>query len=852
MKHLRTIFMILILFSCDGNKKVTLTNPIVFSVEEFDVKKNQMKVSLEIINSSNKTLNENKWSFHWNQMSGHIIPESLPKNIEYKYINGQGYFILNFKKGYSLEPNNKISISFTQNGIVNRTPFKPMGGFLRNHETNELIETPITFNWKNGKGVKSLNHDSNEKKFKSMNGLSVLPKEKLNWIIPSPKYISFNNTYRETFKELIIYSPKSILLDSILTKERLEFDSEIKVEFSDKKNANTLILHDKTLKKNEYSLNINNDFIEIRAIDGKAAFYALESLHQILLISKNEKNGLPIIKVKDSPRFNYRGFLLDVSRNFYGVEKVKQVLDYMAHFKLNKLDFRLTDDEGWRIEIPGIPELTEIGSKRGYTEDESDKLIPMYGSGPFSNNSGSGFYSKEDFIEILRYASKRNIEVIPQICFPSHARAAVKSMESRYNRYLKENDTDSANEYLLNDPNDKSKYRSAQLFNDNIINICQNSSYSFFEKVVSELKIMYNQANLEMKIFNIGADEVPYGVWQNSPICNEFLSNNKSIKNLNDLYTLSLSKLNSIIEQYGAKMAGWDDIILQLSEKNQSETKIKKEMLKLNPRVYVWNNTWGGGREDMIYKITNAGFEAVMSNSSAFYFDMAKDYDFESLGLSWSGYIDYKDTWGTEPFNVFSNMQTLRKNDYLDESKIQNDYNSVNLNEILKNNLSSKTFMNKKGIKNFIGIQSQLWSETIVNEDIFDALFMPNLAVFSERAWSKKEKWTDEKNYSKQSDEVDKKWNLFSNTLAQRHLNYIHSLYGGLAFDLTKPGAIISNDTLYIKTKFPGINIRYSTNGKTPTPESKEYISPVKIDPNDKIKVRTFDLNGRGGKIIEL
>ena len=173
-----------------------------------------------------------------------------------------------------------------------------------------------------------------------------------------------------------------------------------------------------------------------------------------------------------------------------------------------------------------------------------------------------------------------------------------------------------------------------------------------------------------MKIFNIGADEVPYGVWQNSPICNEFLSNNKSIKNLNDLYTLSLSKLNSIIEKYGAKMAGWDDIILQLSEKNQSETKIKKEMLKLNPRVYVWNNTWGGGREDMIYKITNAGFEAVMSNSSAFYFDMAKDYDFESLGLSWSGYIDYKDTWGTEPFNVFSNMQTLRKNDYLDENKI--------------------------------------------------------------------------------------------------------------------------------------------------------------------------------------
>ena len=78
----------------------------------------------------------------------------------------------------------------------------------------------------------------------------------------------------------------------------------------------------------------------------------------MILISENENNKLPIISIEDSPRFKYRGFLLDASRNFYGIDKVKQVIDYMAHFKLNKLDFRLTDDEGWRLEIPGIPELT--------------------------------------------------------------------------------------------------------------------------------------------------------------------------------------------------------------------------------------------------------------------------------------------------------------------------------------------------------------------------------------------------------------------------------------------------------------------------------------------------------------
>jgi hexosaminidase len=853
MKFKILFFLILIIFSCNNNESLKTNNSLVYTIKEFDLDKNQMKINLEITNTSNQTLKGGKWSLHWNQIHNGIIPESLPKDVSFKYINGQAYYILDFGPNYSLKPNEKINFSFLQKGIIKRIPFRPLGAFIRNHENNDLFNLPITFNWRNAKGIENLNHKSPKEKYNSMKGLSVLYKEQLNWIIPSPKELVFKKRHSETLKELIIDYTNKIEIDTSLISMRLKNGTSMKIKFNNKKKANTYIKYDKSFDKEEYSLEVKDTLIEITASEYSGAFYALESLHQLLLISENENKGLPIISIKDSPRFKYRGFLLDVSRNFYGINKVKQVIDYMAHFKLNKLDFRLTDDEGWRLEIPGIPELTEIGGKRGFTEDETDKLIPMYGSGAFSNNSGSGYYTKNEFVEILKYAKKRNIEVIPQISFPSHARAAIKSMEARYKNYIINNDESIAKQYLLSDFDDKSEYRSAQQFNDNIICICLDSSYDFFEKIVHEVKKMYDKADVKMKIFNIAADEVPYGAWQKSPICEKFISKNKEIKNINDLYNLSLYKLNNIINRYGAKMAGWDDIILRLTEKNQSETIIKREMTKLNPRVYVWNNTWGEGREDMIYKLTNMGFEAVMSNSSAFYFDMANDFDFESKGLSWSGYVDYKDAWGTEPLNVFNNIQTLKKNKLLNTLNNETiELKDITLEELIYQEMSHKTYINKKGKINFIGIQSQLWSETIINEKIFDALFMPNLAVFSERAWAKKESYTYIKYPKKQSNEIDKNWNLFANTLAQRHLKSMKNIYGGLSFDLGKPGAIISNDSLYVRTKFPGLIIRYTTDGSIPNKKSKKYKFPIKVNVNDKILLKIFDGFGRGGNYIKL
>ena len=210
------------------------------------------------------------------------------------------------------------------------------------------------------------------------------------------------------------------------------------------------MIKDESLNDEEYKLDIIDEEIKINFADKSGLSYALNSLFQLLVNAKLEGSDfISNYQIHDIPRFKYRGIHLDISRNYYGPKKIKQLLDFMHYFKLNKFHLNITDDEGWRIEIPGLPELTDIGSKRGYTSDERDHLNPAYGSGSKTNMLyGSGYLKRSEFIEIVKYANERNIEIIPEINFPAHSRAAVKAMESRYFKYLELNDTLKAEEYL--------------------------------------------------------------------------------------------------------------------------------------------------------------------------------------------------------------------------------------------------------------------------------------------------------------------------------------------------------------------------------------------------------------------
>src|SRR5437016_1100327 len=219
--------------------------------------------------------------------------------------------------------------------------------------------------------------------------------------------------------------------------------------------------------------------VRIVGVSPAGVFYGLQSLRG-LLPAPTPRAGLvlPAIRVVDAPRFGYRGLMLDVARNFQPKPVVLRVLDLLARYKLNVFHLHLTEDEGWRIEMPSLPELTAVGARRGHPLESGQHLPPAFGSGPDVDRPwGSGFYSRADYVELLRYAAARHLEVIPELEMPGHARAAIKSMEANQ-------------QYRLNDPDDRSVYTSAQGYHDNVMNPALESTYRFIERVVGELVAM--------------------------------------------------------------------------------------------------------------------------------------------------------------------------------------------------------------------------------------------------------------------------------------------------------------------------------------------------------------------------
>lgn len=818
------IFFVFSLFSCsNGSNKVNIT----YEIKEY--RDSRFDVNFTINNTSSIDLNS-PWSLHWNQQSSLVDDQSVPENVIYNYVAGQYYNILTFGKDYILAKDSSFSIDLSQRGIVRRQSDLPVGGFIVSND--DILDVEFDYVWKNAKGIEKLNAPTSVDRYNEYISNSLLDKSDLDYIIPTPSNFIINDGEVEILNNYSIVIDQNFNLSEQLINS--VFDGIVNIDFD---NTNEVISRitvdlDESIDAESYQLSVSDGGISISSADSAGALYALQSLKQIFLISKLENAPLKFIEINDSPKFSYRGMLLDISRNFYGPDKIKQIIDYLSFFKINYLDFRLTDDEGWRLEIPGLEELVEVGSKRAYTKDEFENLIPMYGSGPDTNSTGSGYLSRSDYVDILKYASERNISVIPQISVPSHMRSAIVSMNARYQKYMEMGNQVEAEKYLLIDPDDKSEYYSAQGFTDNIMNICRESSFTFYEKVIDEIYLMYKDAGIEMAKFGVAADELPYGAWQKSPMCDKFMSENSISGDYNALYELMQRRIYSKISSYGATMTGWDDILLKLTEKNQSETQIKDFFKDDDILLFVWKNDWGEGRQDMIYKYANLGYKTIMSNSSAFYFDMVDDKDLDNIGLSWSGYANYKDMWTVDVFDVFNDLYGVEKNN------ISREYieNSVKLEEDKKDNI--------------IGVQSQIWSETIRNEGILDYMFMPNIIVFSQKAWSHENSWMDISNNDSKREKIENEWNKFANNIGQRVLPMVDNIFGGLAYDLPKPGGIVANDTLYANTVFPGLNIKYTLDGSNPEFSSETFTSPIKINEGDIINLRLFDNTGRGGNSI--
>lgn len=196
-----------------------------------------------------------------------------------------------------------------------------------------------------------------------------------------------------------------------------------------------------------YRMDTGNSLINISAPTSHGIFNGTQTLLS-LLKGQEKPFRLEAVSIRDYPDLPYRGQMLDIARNFTTADQLKKLIDAISSYKLNVLHFHFSDDEGWRLQIPGLEELTSVGARRGHTTDELECLYPGYDGNydPSAPTSGNGYYTREEFIDLLRYAAQRHVRVIPEIESPGHARAAIVSMKARYHKYIN-TDPEKAVEY---------------------------------------------------------------------------------------------------------------------------------------------------------------------------------------------------------------------------------------------------------------------------------------------------------------------------------------------------------------------------------------------------------------------
>ena len=564
-------------------------------------------------------------------------------------------------------------------------------------------------------------------------------------------------------------------------------------------------------------------------------FYGLQSLRGLLpAVATGQGLSLPALRVVDAPRFGYRGFMLDVARNFQPKASVLRVLDLMARYKLNSFHLHFTDDEGWRIEIPGLPELTSVGARRGHTLDSKEFLPPAWGSGPDVDRPyGSGFYTRADYVEILKYAAARHIEVIPELEMPGHARAAIKAMETRARALRAKGDEAGATRFLLSDPDDRSAYTSAQLYHDNVMNPALPSTYAFVEHVVDELVALHREAGVPLRNLHMGGDEVPAGVWERSPAAAAFLKE-KGTSSVDDLWYEFYGKVEAILKRHGLPLSGWEEIGLRKTRLDGRSKMIPNpDFAGRGWRAYVWNNAVGGGAEDLPYRMANAGYEVVLCPVSNLYLDLAWNQNPEETGLDWGGYVDLKKPFEFIPFDYYRNARLDRQGRPVEAALFL-----------------GKDRLTDYGRDHIVGIQGNLWSETLNGEGRLDHRLVPKILGLAERAWAPEPDWARERDEAKALPLFRDAWSTFVNVVGKRELRRLDGETPPWSYRIPKPGLEVEGETVRCSLEIPGFVLRYTTDGSEPSATSPDVRGPLPLARG--LRVAAFDTNGRKGHTARL
>ena len=815
-------------------------------------------------------LNGKNWTLFFNINPRPMVSTPTPQPAIVEHINGDWYKMVP-KTDFSLKEGESVEVVYRGTEAIIKETDGPLGLYFVFYDASgkeeQIVEvTDYTLHpFTRPEQIHRSDEDYDpiptpSYLYKANQKLSALPKEKLDLIVPTPVSTQKLEGTLVVDKSFTIFYQPSLEKEAKFLKTKLLNDVGIDLPLSsDAASGKAIVLQQDKLTVNgnsneAYYLTIDPKSISIVGSDPAGVFYGIQSLRALIpmesLKSKGSKFTLACKKISDAPRFGFRSIHLDVGRNFQTKETILRMLDVAAYYKINHFLFYVTEDEGWRLEIKDLPELTEVGGARKHTTSYKNSVVhPAYGSGPYANDpdkNGGGYYTREDFIEILKYARERHITIIPEVNFPGHARAAIKAMEARYDRLMEAGKHEEAEQYRLIDPEDTSKYISAQAYKDNVVCVVRKSAYDFYEKVVDEIMAMYDEAGVPITKFHMGGDEVPHGAWTGSPMVAEFLKDHPEIENHHQLHAYFIKRMTERLTDKNLEWHGWEEVALKKTPDGNYIP--NKELMGKNIIPYIWNNLFD--YPDIGYKLANAGYPIVLCNVSNFYFDLAYSKDPSEPGLYWAGFINTRDNWHFAPFNMFTTTATTSMGSELHVLRTERkDGRTVDIVQIEPGGqVLELERLNPGAEKNIIGIEAQIWSETIKGRDMLEYYYLPKLIGFAESAWTKSRSWENIADEAKRNELKDKDWNVFANLLANKELPRLSYINNGYNYRVPPAGGIIENGMLKANVEYPGLKIYYTLDGSEPTVDSPLYEGPVKVDDNVVIKIKAIDPSGKSSR----
>ena len=768
-----------------------------------------------IKNISKQPLNSD-WEFFFNQFSRSVsVPAGCPVDVE--EVSTTYYRIRPNANYKTLAAGDSLVIDLVMGGALINKNYMPGGGHV---VLNGDMTKPIAVNinrspldkpgqWRDHKAYPDGNYmyAYNE----AINGFGDGYTGNDYDIFPAPKQVDIEDGFTQVGSLVSIkygkwfqwggYRRTKALLTDELQKRGVYVSSGQKTVIE--------LLLDKKLSTNGeyYTLRVHDGKISIHGVTQAALMNGVKTLIAALDHSKGHR--LQNCFVIDWPDFGYRGVMLDIARNFViNPADFKRTIDLLSYYKINTIQFHFTDDEAWRLEIPGFPELTQVAARRGATLDEKGYLAQIFdgnGNPDDLSQCGNGYFTRAQFIELLKYARAHGVRIIPEIETPGHARAAIVAMKNR----AMSNPT--AEQFRLWDDKNESVFTSAQSYHDNVLNVASDDVYRFIDRVVEELQKMYKEAGLKLEIVHLGGDEVPNNAWSKSPDV-QALMQREGLKTQHEVSEYYIKRISQLLAARKIRIEGWQEVALD--HKPEFNAVVAPHIAGVN----AWSTV--GSRSDVPYRLANDGYPVILSNVTNFYMDMGYSWHQNEQGLHWGGKVDEFDAWSGLPANIYASARTA--------------VDGTPLNITTAGDGKAKL----EKPENIIGIQAQLWGETLRSFDEVQYMLLPKMMGVSERAWTAMPEWSKNLTDNQAYNEARHQYNL---KIGTRELPLLKGM--GYTFRVGPPGIKVVDGMLYINTQYPDELVTYTLDGSEPTVDSPRWTAPVPVKTQPQvIKAKTFYL----------